>query len=249
MIDKEFLVEGQGSVEVRFASGRLNVVEGAPGKIRVTVDGSTSDLTIEQVGSLITVGTRKSGFLVSSRYRITVEAPHGTNISASVASADVQCDIKSGQFDIKTASGDVRFTHTETLTAHTASGDIHGTSTGVCNLVSASGDLHLDSASGKVSASTASGDIYVNHATADVNASSLSGDVIIGRFEGENLKAKAVSGNVKLGIPAGTEVNLDANSLSGNIRLPEPSAENSPRRSHADISVSLVSGDLTIKRV
>lgn len=248
MIEKEFAIEGNPGVDVRFASGRLHVKEGKPGRIVVTVDGKTDDLFVEQSGSIVTIGSRRNSFLATSRYRMTIVAPPGCDVTANVASADIQCDSHVGRLSVNSASGDVRFTDANELTAHTASGDVHGETVQLCSFVSASGDLHLGTAAAKTSASTASGDIYVDQVDGDFSASSLSGDVSIRRFSGENLRAKAVSGNVRLGIPAGTAVNLDATTRSGHIRLPEPSDDNPAPTSNADVNVSLVSGDLTIKR-
>jgi Toastrack DUF4097 len=249
VIEKEFSVDGSPAVDVRFSSGRLQVKEGQPGSILVNVDGKTDDLFVEQSGSTVTIGSQRNGFLATSRYRITLSVPPGCDITANVASANIQCDPHVGRLNVNSASGDVRFTDAVEVTAHTASGDVHGATTQLCSFVSASGDLHLGTATGKTTASTASGDIYLDEVDGDFSGSSLSGDVSIRRFSGENLKVKAVSGNVRLGIPAGTAVNLDATTRSGHIRLPEPSKDKLEPTGRADVSVSLVSGDLTIKRV
>lgn len=249
MIEEEFQVDGTGELDVRFSSGRLHIKEGSPGRIAVTVDGRTADLVLEQSGSIVTIGSRKSGFLTSSRYQISVEVPVGCDVTANVASADVQTECEIGRLQVNSASGDVRFTKAGDVTARTASGDVHGSVARYCSFVSASGDLHLDRTIGKTTASTASGDIYVREVEGDFSGSSLSGDINIDRFSGDDLTAKAVSGNVRIGVPAGTAINLDATTRTGSIRLPKPSNDQSEPTGNADVSVSLVSGDLTIKRV
>jgi hypothetical protein len=56
-----------------------------------------------------------------------------------------------------------------------------------------------------------------------------------------------MSGDVKIGIPARTRVELDAQSLSGKVSLPEPSPRAAPEREIA-LKVRLVSGDLKVER-
>lgn len=249
MIEKEFQVDGAGSLDVRFASGRLTLREGAPGKIFVRVDGKTIGLNVDQRGSTVTISNDRSGFLSGGRYQITVDLPAGCEVSASVASADIQSKAHLGRLDVNSASGDIRVTNVDELSAKTASGDVHGNVVGRCSFVSASGDIHLNHVREKFEASTASGDVHVEEVTNDMTSSTLSGDLSIEKFSGENLRIKAVSGSARVGIPAGTSVNLDATTRAGDIRLPEPAADNLEPIGHANVTARMVSGDLTIKRV
>lgn len=249
MIEKEFQVDGAGSIDIRFASGRLTLREGAAGAILVRVDGKTNGLNVDQRGSTVTISNDRSGFLGGGRYQITVDVPVGCEVSASVASADIQSKAHLGRLEVNSASGDIRVTNVDELSAKTASGDVHGNVVGRCSFVSASGDIHLNHVGEKFEASTASGDVYVEAVDADMTSSTLSGDLNVKRFSGENLKVKAVSGSVRVGIPAGTAVSLDATTRSGDIRLPEPSAGDTAPIGHANVTARLVSGDLTIKRV
>jgi len=249
VIEKEFGIEGAGSVDVRFASGRLTLREGEAGKIFVRVDGKTDNLNVDKRGSTVTISHDRSGFLGGGRYQITLDVPPGCEVSVSVASADIQSKAHLGLLEVNSASGDVRVTSVDELSAKTASGDVHGDVVGRCSFVSASGDIRIAKVEGKFEASTASGDVYVDEAGDDITSSTLSGDLGVKRFSGENLRVKAVSGSVRVGIPAGTAVNLDATTRSGDIRLPEPEANNIAPIGHANVTARLVSGDLTIKRV
>jgi DUF4097 and DUF4098 domain-containing protein YvlB len=178
-----------------------------------------------------------------------VDAPAGCDVSASVASADIESKTHLGRLDVNSASGDIRITTVDELNAKTASGDVHGDLVGRCSFASASGDIRLNRAEGKFEASTASGDVYVDEATDDMTSSTLSGDLNLKKFSGENLRIKAVSGSARVGIPAGTAVSLDATTRSGDIRLPEPSSDTVEPTGHTNVTARLVSGDLTIKRV
>ncbi len=250
MIDRTFEVEGPGSVEIRTVAGRIDVKEGRSDSIRVMADVPESKLTVEQRGPVVTVASEKRGFLSAGSVNVTVEVPPGCNVLANVVSADVFCQPPLGRLEVNSASGDIRFANAEELNAKTASGDVHGTDIGGrCTFVSASGDIHLGTIEGRSEISTASGDVHISDVSAQLTASTMSGDIYIRRFAGDDLKSKSLSGSVRLGIPAGTSVELDATTRSGDIRLPKPSKVKKEVTRHANIEIRLVSGDVTLNRV
>src|SRR5262249_54106229 len=88
------------------------------------------------------------------------------------------------------------------------------------HIASVSGDVSINDVSGKVHASSVSGDIHVGHATGSVTASSVSGDVNvdISGLEGmDDMKFSAVSGDVKVTLPANLDADVDISTLSGDI--------------------------------
>ncbi|MGB8361311.1 MAG: hypothetical protein WCE80_07935, partial [Acidimicrobiia bacterium] len=68
-------------------------------------------------------------------------------------------------------------------------------------------------------------------------------------FSGRSGVFKGMSGDIDLGIPTGTSVDLDVNLLSGRLNLPEEATERHDPVRHMTIGAKLVSGDLTISRV
>lgn len=258
-MEKSFQVGTDAAVDVRIASGKVEVKRGQEGVIVVRGRGDTDSLVVEQHGSTVWVSSEPRSTRISRRIHIgvgrsvhlSIEVPEAIDIDVNVASADFECDPPSARLNVNSASGDIRFTETGDLTAKTASGDVHGHKVGgKLNFVSASGDLHVESIGDRASVSTASGDIRIGEASGAIATSTMSGDVQVRRFGGDDFAAKSMSGSVDIGIPAGSIVDLDATTLSGDIILPEP--QDAPPETTAgsvDLKVKLVSGDLKVRRV
>jgi hypothetical protein len=250
VIEQSFDITSDASVDVRIASGKVEIRRGPVGRALVKARGDTDNLTVEQRGSTIWISSDRRNTWVSRSVHVTVEIPDGLDIDAGVASADFECEPAARRLTINSASGDIRLTDCIDLSVKTASGDVHGNQVrGRLDFVSASGDLHVAETGDRADVSTASGDVRILDARGPVNVSTMSGDVRVARFHGDDFRAKAMSGNVDIGLPAGTSVDLEATTLSGDIRLPDPSAEPATEARNASVSVRLVSGDLTIRRV
>jgi DUF4097 and DUF4098 domain-containing protein YvlB len=258
-MEKSFQVGADGALDVRIASGKVEVKRGEEGVIVVRGRGDTDNLSVEQHGSTVWVSSEPRSTQISKRIHfgvgrsvyLSIEVPEGIDIDVNVASADFECEPPSARLNVNSASGDIRFTDTGDLTVKTASGDVHGhTVGGKLNFVSASGDLHIESVGDRASVSTASGDIQIGVASGPITTSTMSGDVQVRRFGGDDFAAKSMSGSVDIGIPAGSSVDLDATTLSGDIILPEPQSPPSETTAGSvDLKVKLVSGDLKIRRV
>ncbi|REK23494.1 MAG: hypothetical protein DWQ40_02140 [Actinobacteria bacterium] len=251
VIEQSFEIGSDATLDIRIATGKVEIRRGKDGLAVVRARGDTDNLTVEQRGSTIWISAeRRSNWVARSIY-VTIEVPDGLDVDAGVASADFECEPVVRRLGVNSASGDIRLTDCADLSVKTASGDVHGNdAAGRLDFVSASGDLHMGGIGGRADISTASGDVRILKASGPVNVSTMSGDVRIEQFEGDDLRAKAMSGNVDVGIPAGTTVDLKATTLSGDIRLPEPAASD-PSSNGLTVSVSarLVSGDLRIRRV
>lgn len=258
-MEKSFQVGADGALDVRIASGKVEVKRGQEGVIVVRGRGATENLSVEQHGSTVWVSSEPRSAQISKRIHIgvgrsvylAIEVPDGIDIDVNVASADVECEPPSARLNVNSASGDIRFTDTGELTVKTASGDVHGHRVdGKLNFVSASGDLHIESIGDRAAVSTASGDIQIGEVSGPITTSTLSGDVQVRRFAGDDFAAKSMSGSVDIGIPAGSSVDLDATTLSGDITLPEPQDPPSGTPAgNVDLKVRLVSGDLKVRRV
>lgn len=252
MIHKTFEVEGSPDIEVRIESGKVEVHRGEPGKVDVEVDTKSPDFIVEQRGNSVLVSSDKTtSWLSRGSAYIVISAPEGSDLRVGVASAQIQADVPLGKVDVKTASGDIELDGAESLSVKTASGDTDvGSVEHSLAFTSASGDLRVrDTCRGNVAVSTASGDIHLNDCAASVTVNTASGDVTIARFTGRNGSFKGMSGEVELGIPRQTEVDLDVNLLSGKLRLPDPEpAQGEPER-RVSLKAKLVSGDMVIQRV
>jgi len=252
VIHKTFSVDDPPDIEVRIESGRVDIRHGSSGTVDVRVDTKVPGFIVEQRGNSILVSSDKNASWLSrgSAY-IVIEAPDGTDVTAGMASAPIRVEIPLGKVDIRTASGDIELMAAETLVVKTASGDLDvGSVERGLRFSSASGDLRVaDRVGGSVVASTASGDVHIEHADATVEVNTASGDTHISHFAGRSASFKAMSGDIDLGIPSRTNVDLDVTLLSGKLRVPEAPARKEPPERHMSIKAKTVSGDFTIALV
>jgi hypothetical protein len=252
VIHETFTVGASPDLNVRIESGRVEVGEGPTGSVEVTVDTEDPGFIVEQRGNSILISSNRDRPLLSrgSSY-VTVKTPPGSDLEVAVASAQVDCELELGKVGLKTASGDITLDRATVASIKTASGNarLQGVEQAL-QFSSASGDLAVeDVCRGSVSISTASGDVRIAECDASLVVNTVSGDVEVDRFSGRSGVFKGMSGDIDVGIPSGTSVDLDVNLLSGRLGLPEPASERGESGRHMTIVAKLVSGDLTISRV
>ncbi len=250
MIERTFEVPGTPRVVINIASGSIEMVEGAPGAVRLQIEGARdNELEITHVGETVSV-RRTASPLRSSSTRIRSEVPPGTETRLRVASARVDGSVRLGDSEVDTASGDVSLKEVGEIRSKSASGDlVIGTISGEASLRTASGDVRVGHVFGRLEVTTASGSVEIGTAGDDLVSSASSGDLAIRRYEGSDLDLKSVSGDIRVGLPAGTKLALDARSLSGAIRLPERSGAQSGEGNQVRARIRAVSGDIEIRRV
>jgi DUF4097 and DUF4098 domain-containing protein YvlB len=238
------------TIELRVAAGRADFYPGPEGTLEVEVSGSGSEFVIvEQVGRLVVI--REERRLFGNRsVSIRVTAPPGTNVDGSVASMDIctrGADL--GRVNLTTASGNIDMGSVENLSVRTASGDVKIDLCRVnCEISSASGDVRAHKIDGDFLASTASGDIAADRVEGRTEAKSASGDVRLNACWGSQIEVNSMSGDVVVGIPAGTKVEAQLDSLSGDVRLPPKRPGDNPSRA-TRLRARTVSGDIEVRRV
>lgn len=251
-IKKTFIVKDTPELDVRIQSGRVEIVRGERGKVKVTVDTSDRDFVVEQRGDLIVVSSDKdTSWLSRGSAFVVIEAPEGSDALVATASAKVESQIPLGHLEVKTASGDVDIASADAADLKTASGDTRiGHTNKALRFKTASGDLFVtDKAEGTISLASASGDVHIAEAHGSLDVNTVSGDVFVPGFFGQKAAIKSMSGEIRLGIPAGTNVDLDASLLSGTLHLPDAPAEKVETQRHMTIRAKLVSGDMRIDRI
>jgi DUF4097 and DUF4098 domain-containing protein YvlB len=252
VIKEEFTFTGTPEVEVRIASGRVEIINGASGLIAVEVDTRDPDFIVEQRGNLVLIASeRSSGWLSRGSDFVTVKMPAAGEARISTASARFDCQPHMGRIDVKTASGDVEIESADIATVKTASGDVGiGDVRKALRVASASGDMFVrGECKGSVVLTTASGDVDIERCSATIDVNLVSGDAHIRRFTGNQASFKSMSGNIDIGIPEGSKVDLDATILSGKLRTPDKRDSSVPVERHISVRAKLVSGDLTIERL
>ena len=247
-----FDVDGRVTLDVDVKSGSVEVRTGDTRRVAVSLDGDNVDeWDVEQLGNTITIRPSSHRSWRSRSIRILVETPVGSDVDVDSASADVTLGGELGAVRLRSASGDLRVDTAVRLDAASASGElrVRGVRTeATCS--TASGDVDLGDVGGRLTISTASGDVRVASAADDLQIGTASGDVRVGRYDGSVINVKAISGDVRVGLPAGIRVEPDISTLSGRTTLPKPSTRSTsvdPRL--VRVRLRTVSGSIDIERV
>jgi hypothetical protein len=246
--DESFAVDQHTVLDVELPSGSVLVRTGVAGVVAISVDASHADgFDIDQFGDTVRVRATRRG----RSGRIVAEVPTGTDVSVKGASVDVHGQGALGTFQVRSASGDVKADDVVRADVSLASGDTR------LELVrddatfkSTSGDIVVGSVGGRLSATLASGDVQVSDVAGDAELVTASGDVTIRRCGGSAIGVRTVSGDIRLGLPAGIRVDPEISTMSGKVSLPHPSpgpAQGGQRRA-VRLRLRTVSGDIRIER-
>jgi Putative adhesin len=174
-------------------------------------------------------------FRRNGHYRVDVTVPHGAELSAELATADIRGRGRFADVELSVASGDVQLDRVEgEASVDTASGDVEIAFAASAKVNSASGDVQIDEAAGDVQVNTASGDIELRRV-----------------FEGD-VKANSASGDIEVGIAKGSRLWVDAQSLSGDtsseLELESGTPVESDEGPLIELRAVTMSGDITVRR-
>lgn len=165
---------------------------------------------------------------------IRVRGPHGLELDASSASADIVVagELESG--DVRTASGDVTV---ETVTRQ-------------MEVKTASGEVRLGAVLGAGGVNTMSGDVVVRETRSALTVNTMSGDVRVGRASAGTVQLRSMSGDLEAAIARGATLYVDATSASGDVRSELPVSGAAPSGGQADIELraTSLSGDILVTR-
>lgn len=255
------------TADVRVMSGRCDII--AEQRDTTTVDvrpvdpgddrqaRAAAETTVEFDGHRLTVKAPETGgvgwlFGRNAKLRITVRLPLDSEIDVRTASADLGCTGRYARATVNAASGDVQV---EAVTGNagitSASGDIRVLRVGgSVKATSASGDLEIRYVGGELTHHSASGDTTLGETHGDVKVRSASGDIAIAAATRGVVHCTTASGDVKIGVPAGTGVWLDLTTASGRTTSDLSVGSEAPLTGHdLELRVSTASGDIDINRV
>lgn len=245
--DETFTVEQHAVLDVELPSGNVLVRSGGAGKVIVSIEASHADsVDVGQLADTISIRAGRR----SRSARIVVDAPTGTDVNVKGASVDVVGRGALGALRVRSASGDVTADDLVRADISMASGDSRVDLIRSDGQFSAtSGDIAVGSIGGKLIATMTSGDLRVGDLAGDAEVQTASGDVTIGRCDGSTIAVRTLSGDIRLGLPAGIHVDPEISTMSGKVVLPEPAAPTShvDRRS-VKVRLRSVSGDIRIER-
>lgn len=251
-MERTFTVTATPLVDVHAPTAAVAVRTGEDGEVTVVVHTDhPDDWAITRAGSTIAVRDEADRSL-RRRDRVEVTAPVGADVDVRTASGDVDLDLHAGRVEVATVAGDVRVAHATTLTLRTASGDARlGHVTGDLDVRSASGDVTATTVEGDLTATTAAGDVHATTVHGEVHVTTAAGDLTLDTLLGDTLRARTMAGDVTVGIPSGTSVDLDVTTLTGTVDLPAPRTApppDDPPRPRTTLHLRTVSGDLTLTR-
>lgn len=269
-VQREFHTDGPIELRVEIGSGSVVVTATETTRTHVEVEGrGAEEVTIEQSGNVVSViGPKNRSIMGRDRsLHVRVSLPTDSVVATKLGSADLDvsgrlaaCELKSGSGDIRlddvageafllVGSGDVTITgQAATLDVKSGSGQVEVEAvTGATQVVTGSGDVRIGSTGEAVNIKTGSGDTVLGNASGAIAVTTASGDLAIGRMPQGELRAKAASGDIKVGIPAGTPVWTDINTITGtaHARL-ESAGPPQDGQDHVVVRATTVSGDVLL---
>jgi hypothetical protein len=194
---------------------------------------------------------RKFGLFGGREINVVVRVPHDTTVEASSGSADLSVRGRVESITYRTGSGDLSFQDVvRDVTAKLASGDVQGESVGGdLTMHGASGDVRVSHVGGALTGRSASGDIRADAVDANVQVSTVSGDVALGSLVSGEASIHAVSGDVEVGVAAGTRVFLDLTATSGDASSDLPmQGDQGQDVPDLTLRVATMSGDIQVRR-
>jgi len=263
---QRFDTPGPVTVDLEVATGdiEVTVVDGATTEVEITgydkdeVPRVTCD-PLPDGGSRVSIEHKPKKFwglrlTFGGGLDIALTVPQGTTIDGSGGAADVEAHGRLAGLSFRTGSGDLRFDEvTGDVQLSCASGDIEGRSVGGhLSFKGASGDIDVGAVAKGVTIRSASGDIDIGRIDGTSLITVGSGDIELHQVGPGSVDARAISGDMRVGVRKGLGVWLDVSSRSGDVR----STLETTRRGDADpelpqleLTLNTVSGDIDVTHV
>jgi DUF4097 and DUF4098 domain-containing protein YvlB len=264
-------------VEVRRGSIRVEAGDEArdSAETHVSVQGTHADqVSVTHEGDQVAVVAPRHPFgfgsSVEDALDVVVHLPSGSTAVLRAGSAEVRVSGRLATLAVKSGSGEVRVLDVsgralvETgsgnvvlqrvsgeLQVKSASGDVHIDDLAAAARISTgSGDVDLGSTTAPVAVKTGSGDLAIGQAGADVTMTSGTGHAVVRRADRGRLTLHGASGDVRVGIPAGTPVWTDITTLTGNVVSGlEPTGAPADGQDHVEVRARLATGNVELVRL
>jgi DUF4097 and DUF4098 domain-containing protein YvlB len=272
-MERSFDTPHQIELYVESNSGLITVTAADVTRTDVVVTGKhAEDFTIEQRDDQIQVVAPRPGlgFLAGGTHKseITVVMPahstltvktgsadtvvHGpiTGLWVTTGSGDLSAELVDGAAEVQSGSGDIRVVELRGDTRiKSGSGDVAVTRCADLAVSTGSGDVRIESVGGQLAIKTGSGDVQVGEATDDLSLSTGSGDLTVDVAHKGKYVLKGASGDVRIGVPAGTPVWTDITTLSGRVHSDlTPVGAPAEGQDHLEIRATTASGDITLQQ-
>jgi DUF4097 and DUF4098 domain-containing protein YvlB len=263
------------SLYVELRSGDLVITARDTDETVVDVTGRDAEdprtVSIEQHGDQVAVVALagRHGFFGSQQsLSVHVTVPTDTRVTTKLGSADLRAEGRLGASLLRTGSGELRIDELggETV-VEAGSGDVwidHAAEAlrvkcgsgnvsverlgGPAEVSTGSGDVAVGTATAPVTVKSGSGDTRVRDAGEDVALNTASGDLIVDKIHRGRVIAKNVSGDIRVGVPAGVPVWTDITSMTGAVHSSLAGA-GEPRdgQDYVELRAKTVSGDIYLQ--
>jgi DUF4097 and DUF4098 domain-containing protein YvlB len=261
------------SVYVELGAGALTTEAVDTAETTVEISGPRAeDFNVDLSGRQLSVIAPKGRFFGSSNdsHIVRVVVPAGSDLATQTGSADTETIGTLGVVKLRTGSGDVDVERADgPIVVESGSGDIRcheagaevrikcgsgdvdlGDIRGTTGISTGSGDVVIGVVHERTVVKTGSGDLELKRAEADVSLTTASGDLVIGHAPRGKITAKNVSGDVRVGIPAGTPVWTDVNSVTGSVASDlESVGKPADGQDYVELRATTVSGDVRLVQV
>jgi Toastrack DUF4097 len=204
----------------------------------------------------------------SGSVAITIDLPAGSSLAAYLAHSSVRVDGPVGRCELHLASGQVKLDRIDALQASIASGEVAvghiagrasidggafamriGEVDGTVGLTSSGGQAWIGHASADLDLSSSSGGFDIDRADGSVTATTASGAIRIGRMTHGQAKLMNGSGNIEVGIGAGTAASVDVNSERGTVHdFVSPQGNPDPPDGQVTVHARTRHGDVIVQR-
>ena len=273
-MQKIFDTVGPTSLYVELGSGDVTVQAADVTTTTVDVDGKNADDVVVELRAdqIVVLAPRRTGGFFGGGQDLSVHVtlPNGSDLSTKLGSADLHASGQLGEAKIKSGSGDITIDELAgDALLESGSGDIEIDSVGGdVRVKSGSGDIEIDEIVGDASISTGSGDVSIGRATSsvevrsgsgdmrvreasqDVSLNTASGDLVVDKMHRGALQAKNVSGDIRIGIPAGIPVWTDISSVTGSVYSNLKGAgQPEEGQDYIEVRAKSVSGDVALEEL
>ena len=252
---ESFSFSGPLLFDIATSSGDVEILSGDGDQVIVELRGGPAETyVVELQGSELTVRppSKPSGKRRYASTDIKVYVADNSAGSVRTTSGDLLVVPRLRDLTFATASGDCRLQTSiaEDLEVKTASGDLKLRDIeGNLTVTTASGDVVADDVGADFRFNSASGDARITAVAGTVEVKTVSGNLSVRSAAGPSVRMRSISGDARLGIPAGRTVDLDMQTMSGDVtnRIKKAGEATTTARRSLAISMKSVSGSLRLE--
>ena len=230
---------GAGDARISTGDQPETTVDVAPRDASRHADVRAAEQTrVDFTDGRLVVRTPRQGFSLGRGgvIDVTISAPAGSRLDGHTGAGDLATDGALGDVSFRSGAGQIRMGSAGAVKLAVGAGDIsvqHAagdarvtTGSGAVRIggieraaviKSGNGPTVIGAADGSVRVVTANGDISIDHAGADVVAKTANGHLRVGEAVRGALELSTATGNIDVGIAAGTAARLDVRTQFGHV--------------------------------